>query len=130
MTKVKLELLTDPDMSMFIDMSMIGGFSAVAHPYAKANHPQCPNYNPFLQLMWILYIDANNLYGWAMMQYLPTGGFEWVDVTERENWEDFILQQHDEQEEGYMLEVDLEYPLELHDIHDNFPCAPEKMKIK
>ena len=61
---------------------------------------------------------------------MPTGGFEWIDVTEREKWAEFILQQHDEQEEGYMLEVDLEYPDELHDIHDNFPCAPEKMKIK
>ena len=45
-----------------------------------------------------------------MRQYLPTGGFEWIDVTKRENWADFILQQHVEQEEGYMLEVDLEYP--------------------
>ena len=75
-------------------------------------------------------MDANNLYGWAMLQYLPTGGFEWVDVTERENWGDFILQQKDEQDVGYMLEVDLEYPDELHDSHDNFPCAPEKMVIK
>ena len=75
MTKVKLELVTDIDMSMFIDMSMIGGFSAVTHPYAKANHPHCPEYNPVLQLMWILNMDANNLYGWAMRQYLTTGVF-------------------------------------------------------
>ena len=60
----------------------------------------------------------------------PNRGFEWVDVTQRENWGDFILQQHDEQDDGYMLEVDLEYPEELHDIHDNFPCAPEKIVIK
>ena len=74
-------------------------------------------------------MDANNLYGYAMRQYLPTGGFEWVDVTERENWAEFILQQQDEQEEGYFLEVDLEYPKELHDTHDNYPCGPEQMKI-
>ena len=117
-------------MSMFMDMTMLGGFSAVLNPYAKANHEKCPNYNPFLEFLWVLYVDANNLYDWAMMQHLPTGGFEWVDVTQRENWGDFILQQHDEQEDGYMLEVDLEYPEQLHDIHDNFPCAPEKMVIK
>ena len=70
-----------------------------------------------------------NLYGYAMRQYLPTGGFEWVYVTERENWAEFILQQQDEQEEGYFLEVDLEYPKELHDTFDNYPCVPEKMKI-
>ena len=113
MTKVKLELLTDPDMYMFIDMPLVGGFSAVTHPYAKANHPQCTDYNRLHPLMWILYIDANNLYGYAMRQYLPTGGFEWVTVEERENWAEFIMEQNDEQEEGYMLEVDLEYPQEL-----------------
>ena len=75
-------------------------------------------------------MDANNLYGYAMRQYLPTGGFEWVDVTERENWAEFILQQQDEQEEGYFLEVDPDYPKELHDIHDNYPRGPDKMKIK
>ena len=75
-------------------------------------------------------MDANNLYGWAMLQYLPTGGFEWVDVTERENWGEFILQQEDESPVGYMLEVDLEYTYLLHDSHDNFPCAPERMVIK
>ena len=75
-------------------------------------------------------MDANNLYGYAMRQYLPTGGFVWVDVTERENWVGFIVQQKDEQEEGYFLEVDLEYPEELHDTHNNYPCAPEKMKIE
>ena len=75
-------------------------------------------------------MDANNLYGFAMRQYLPSGGFEWVPVEERENWAEFIMEQNDEQEEGYMLEVDLEYPQEIHNIHDNFPCAPEKMIIQ
>ena len=59
--------------------------------------------------MWFLYMDATNLYGYAMRQYQPTGGFVWVDVGERENQEEFIIQQEDEQEEGYFLEVDLEY---------------------
>ena len=126
LTKVELELMTDPDMSMFIDKSLIGAYSGITHPYAKANNPLCPDYNPMLQLLWILYIDANNLYGYAMRRPLPTVGFVWVDVTERENRAEFILQQQDEQEDGYFLEVDLEYPEELHDTHDNYPCAPEK----
>ena len=119
-------------MLIFIDMAMIGGVSAVLYPNAKANHAGCGKkvYNSNLPFNWILYVDANNLYGWAMLQYLPTGGFEWVDVTERENWGEFILQQEDESPVGYMLEVDLEYPDELHDSHDNFPCAPERMFIK
>ena len=105
MTKVKLELLTHPGMSMFIDMAMLGGFSAVLFPFAKANNVNCGIYKPSLPFQWILYVDANNLYGWAMMQYLPTSSFKWVDVKERENWGEFILEQEDEQEDGYMLEV-------------------------
>ena len=131
LTKVQLELLRDPDMVMFIDMTMNGGVSVVLFPFARANHAEFGDkYSSKLPFNWILYVDANNLYGWAMLQYLPTGGFEWVDVTERENWAEFILQQKDEQDVGYMLEVDLEYPDELHDSHDNFPCAPERMVIK
>ena len=76
LTGVQLELLRDPDMLMFIDMAMIGGVSAVLHPYAKANHAGCGKevYNSNLPFNWILYVDANNLHGWAMLQYLPSGG--------------------------------------------------------
>ena len=68
LTKVNLELMTDPDMSMFIDNSLFGGYSGVTHPYAKANNPQCPDYNRMLALMWILYMEPNNLYAYAMRQ--------------------------------------------------------------
>ena len=51
MTQVQLELLTDPDMSMFIDMTLIGGVSAVLDPYAKANPAQCPDYNSLLKFL-------------------------------------------------------------------------------
>ena len=76
-TRVKLELLTDPDMAMFIDKSLIGGISAILSPLAFANNPQMGKlYDPSKYLCTILYVDANNLYGWAMSKYLPTGGFE------------------------------------------------------
>ena len=115
---------------MFIDKSLLGGISAVLSPLAFANNPQMGKlYDPSKPLNTILYMDANNLYGWAMSQYLPTGGFKWVDVSTKEDWADFILKQGDEQDEGYFLEVDLEYPEELHDFHDTYPCAPEKFKI-
>ena len=83
-------------------------------------------------------VDCNNQYGWAMSQFLPTGGFKWIkedystdeeDKTVQE-WVQFITAQKDEQEKGYFFKVDLEYPKELHDLHDTFPCAPEHMKIK
>ena len=105
--------------------------SGIFSPLAFANNPQIGElYDPTKPLNSILYVDVNNLYGWAMSQYLPTGEFEWVDVSTKEDWTDFILKQKNEQEEGYFLEVYLEYPEDLHDLHDTYPCAPERFKIE
>ena len=75
-------------------------------------------------------VDCNNQYGWAMSQYLPTGGFKWMEEKSLDEWVELIKSQEEEQEKGYFLEVDLEYPEELHDAHDTFPCAPEHVKIE
>ena len=100
----------DPDMCMFIDKSLLGAFSGVTHPYAKANNPECGVYDPGKPLSWIMYMDANNLYGYAMRQNLPTGGFKWMEAEVIDNGTNFIMEQQDEQEDVYFLEVDLEYP--------------------
>ena len=77
---------------------------------------------------YIMYLDANNLYGWAMSQALPTGGFEWVkDCNELEKT---IISHSSDSDKSYILEVDLEYPHELHDTHNAYPLAPEKIKVK
>ena len=68
---------------------------------------------------FISYLDANNLYGCAMMKPLPVGDFKWMDEKELENWKDFPC----------ILEVDLEYPKDLHDLHNDYPLAPERLKI-
>ena len=70
-------------------------------------------------------VDCNNQYGWAMSQYLPTGGFNWCDEKSNEEWEEIIRSLKDDDDKGFFFEVDLEYPKELHDEHDTFPCAPE-----
>ena len=74
-----------------------------------------------------MYLDANNLYGWAMSQYLPTGNFKWMTDKEisKKNLEKYEL----DSKEGLILEVDLEYPKELHDLHNDYPIAPEKVKV-
>ena len=73
-------------------------------------------------------VDCNNQYGWAMSQYLPTGGFEWVNA---EDWTtEKIMNLEDEEEVGYIFEVDLNYPKELHDTHDTYPLAPEHLDIQ
>ena len=78
-TKVKLDLITDIDIILFIEKGMRGGLSYIAHRYGKANNKYLPNYNPEIKDSYLTYQDANNLYGWAMCKRLPTGNFKWVE---------------------------------------------------
>ena len=80
-SKVKLELLTDINMHIFIEKGLRGGISMVSRRHAKANNEKCPDYNLEKPNTWIQYLDANNLYGWAMKKFLPVGGFKWIEPT-------------------------------------------------
>ena len=124
MTKIKLDLITDIDQQLFIEKGLRGGISYIAHRYAKANNKYLPDYNPEKEDSYLMYLDANNLYGWAMIQRLPTGDFKWIDP-ETVNLESY----NENSDKGIILEVDLEYPKELHKLHNDYPCAPEKMII-
>ena len=125
-TKVKLDLLKDPDMLLMIEKGIRGGISTITHRYAKANNPYIQeSYDKNKPHSYITYLDANNLYGWAMSQYLPTGKFKWV-----KNVNDIdVLDIDDEARKGYILEVDLEYPKELHDLHNDYPLAAENLEL-
>jgi len=79
MTKVKLDLISDIDMQLFIEKGLRGGISYIIHRYAKANNKYLKDYNPELDDSYLMYLDANNLYGWAMSQPLPTGDFKWLE---------------------------------------------------
>ena len=81
-------------------------------------------YDPGKPTRYLQYLDANNLYGWAMSQPLPTGGFQWPDVHPDEIGE---LANHSDQ--GYLLEVDIAYPRELHDYHNDLPFMCGRMTI-
>ena len=124
-TKVKLETVNDIDMHLFLEKGMRGGISMISTRYAKANNPYLSDYDPEKPATYIMYKDANNLYGKAMVQPLPTGDFQWVeDISEFD-----VLSVAPDADIGYFLEVDLEYPPELHDVHSDYPLAPEKMEI-
>ncbi|GFS99851.1 uncharacterized protein TNCV_1063021 [Trichonephila clavipes] len=122
MTKVRLELLTDIDMHLFIEKGIRGGVAMISHRYAKANNAYLSNYDSSLPSSYIIYLDANNLYGWAMSQHLPTHDFSWTDEDVN------FMNVPDDSEIGYIFEVDLEYPDELHDLHNCYPLAPEKIE--
>ena len=88
-TNIELELLTDYDMLLMVEEGIRGGICHSIHRYAKANNRYMQNYNKNIESSYIQYLDANNLYGWAMSQKLPVNNFKWIEDTSKIN-EDFI----------------------------------------
>ena len=127
MTNIKLELMTDVDMFQFIEKGMRGGVSYIANRHGKANNKYTNEYNEKAPSKYILYLDANNLYGWAMSQYLPAGNFRWM--TDKEINKIDLGKYKADGKKGLILEVDLEYQQELHNLHNDYPVAPEKLNV-
>ena len=124
MTNIKLELMVDVDMYQFIEKGMRGGVSYIANRYGKANNKYMKEYNDKAPSKYIMYLDANNLYGWAMSQYLP----RYLQMDKEISKIDLGKYKADGKK-GLILEVDLEYPQELHDLHNDYPVCPEKVKV-
>ncbi|CAH3189413.1 unnamed protein product, partial [Porites evermanni] len=132
-TGQQLQLLHDYDMLMMFERGIRGGITHISKRYAEANNKYMKDYNPDKESTFIQYLDANNLYGWAMSQNLPTHGFKWMknitvekvmDILEKANHSMLNLGK-----KGYIFEVDLEYPPHLWETHNNYPLAPEKMIV-
>ena len=125
-TNKKLELLTDYDMLLMVEEGIRGGICHSIHRHAKANNKYMNNYDKNEESSYIQYLDANNLYGWAMSQKLPVNGFKWVND---EINAEFIKNYDENSDKGYILEVDVKYPRRLHDLHSDLPFLPKIMKI-
>lgn len=124
-TKVELELLTDPDMLYFFKKGIRGGVSQCVARKAEANNRFCQNYNPEKPSSFIAYLDMTNLYGKCLASVLPKSNFRWLAREEIQNLDYLNISDTDSQ--GYVLEVDLEYPEHLHDLHNDFPFCPENI---
>lgn len=124
MTKARLEQLTDVDKYLLCEQGIRGGTSLISHRYAKANNKYMAKYDETEEQSYIMYLDANNLYGHAMIQKLPTGGFHWVDYVDEE-----FIKKYDDNDFGYFVKCDLHYPQKLHDLHNNYPLAVESKSI-
>ena len=130
-TGIKLELLTDHDMLMMFEKGIRGGMCNAICRYAKANNKYVKKYknkNPILS--YLVYLDANNLYGWAMLQMLPVGKFKWIEKDDLLKFDEKFIKNYDENsDKGYLLEVDVEYPKNFHKLHSDLPFLSERMKI-
>ena len=136
-TGIELELLTDPDMLLMFERGIRGRITQAVRKYASANNkymspvgsgshsdPMGDRFDPKSENSYLQYLDANNLYGCAMSQPLPAGGFKWVDVNPNE-----ISELATRTDKGYVLEVDVSYPKELHNSHNDLPFMCERMEI-
>ena len=121
--------LTDIGMLLMVEKGIRGGICHAIHRYAKANIKYINNYDKNTASSCLVYLDANNLYGWTMSQKLPMNGFECVEELSEFN-EDFIKDYDENSDEGYFLEVDVEYPQKLFSLHNDLPFLPERNKIR
>jgi len=119
-TGATLELLTDVDMLLMFKDGIRGGVATALNRLGQANNKYMgEGHDSSRPLKYIIYLDTNNLHGWSMSKTLPTHGFKWMDEAELKHWKSFSC----------ILEVDLEYPESLHDPHNDYPLAPERVTV-
>ena len=119
-----------------VEEGIRGGICHSIQRYAKANNKYMKNYNNNEKSSYIVYLDANNLYGWAMSKKLPDNGFKLLDTAEPSSLErsnkineEFIKNYNENDTKGYILEVDVKYPKRLHELHSDLPFLSERMKV-
>ena len=120
-------------MLMMFEKGIRGGITHISKRYAEANNKYMKDYDPEKESTFIQYLDANNLYGWAMTQNLPTHGFKWMKNITVEKVDEILDKANHSMSnlgrKGYIFEVDLEYPQHLWETHNDYPLAPEKMNV-
>jgi len=126
-TKIELELLTDLEMFCFVEKGIRGGISQISTRHAIANNKYLKNYDETKEDSYIVYLDANNLYGGAMCEYLPYKDFKW----NTEEWTtEKIMNIDDENDIGFLFSVDTHINQKHHDYMNNYPICPENISIK
>ena len=125
MTGIKLEKISDIDQYLFIEKETRGGISYIAKRYAKANNTYLNDRNFEEPSTFMSHPDKNNLYGWAMSKYLAYREFRWVKNVDGFN----VMSISEKSDTGYLLEVNREYPDDLHELHNDYPLPTEKRVV-
>ena len=130
MTDINLELLSDPNMLLMFEKGIRGGISMISNRYGEANNKYMGHsFNKNKLKKYLMYLDANNLYGCAMSEKLPIHSFKWLTSGEMEKlFNNQVVQIWEKT--PCILEVDLEYPENLHDLHNDYPFCPERVECK
>ena len=114
-------------MLLMVEKGARGGICHAIHMYAKANNKYMKNYNEDIESSYLMYLDANDLYGWAMSQKLPVNGFKWMEQLSEFN-EGFIRNYDENNDKGYIFEIDVEYPKNLFNLHSDLQFLPKAKK--
>ena len=128
-TNIELELLTDYDMLLMVEEGRRGGICHSIQRYCQANNKYMKSYNSNEEPSYIQYLDANNLYGWAMSKKLPTNGFKWIDSEKHVINEEFIKNYNEDDNKGYILEMDVKYPGILQELHSDLLFLSERLEV-
>ena len=130
MTNINLELLSDPNMLLMFEKGIRGGISIISNRYGEANNKYMgKSFNKNKLSKYLMYLDANNLYGSAMFKKLPIHSFKWLTSGEMEKlFNNRVVQVWEKT--PCILEVDLKYPENLHDLHNDYPFCPERVECK
>ena len=124
MTEIKFEFIAYHDIYIFFEKYTRGRISFISNRYSKANNKYLNYYDPNQESKRVIYIDGNNLHGYVMSKFLSTSGFKWIDPKE------FDLNKYANiSSKGYVLEVDREYPKQLHQLRNDYHLAPVTYEI-
>ena len=116
-------------MLLIVEKGIRGGICHEIHWYPKANDKYMKDYDKNKESSYLKYWDVNNLYGWAMSQKLEVNKFEWIKDVSQFN-KDFIKNYSEERNEAYILEINIQYSEKLHELHNDLPFLPERMKTE
>ena len=117
-------------MLWMVQKRIRGGICQAIHRHAKVNNKYMKNYDKSITSLYLLYLGANNLYGRALSQKLPVNGFKWVEKSRLSRFNERFIKNYNENSDiGYFLEVDIDYPKELFNLHKDLPFLPERKKV-
>ena len=116
-------------MLLMFEKGIRGRICHAVYRYAKVNNKHIKNYDKNIISSNLMYLDANNLYGWKMSQKFPVNGFKWIKKLTKFN-EDFIKNYDENSNKGYILEVDVEYPKNLFNLYSDYYFQLRERKLK